>query len=228
MIRNTNKMITRKRPQFLMIILALTVGMAVIGPVKAALWDSDLSIKAIINTGHMTRSGDVVFSKVVQQGNTGGQGWGSFSSSIEPLNGLTAHKINLDIQGVKKSGNFVIESKILNQGSTIPVCFINGKPELIENANPGILEVEYQLTNPKAMVGGGGLDAGDEENGLIRIRVQNDTIPGTYSFRILIPCVQYNAPDEYPVAPGLWSDTLEIHGSVQIVPEAGKEKGGNE
>lgn len=208
----------KNRTFYLLIVLALTVGLAVIGPVKAALWDGDLSLKTTINTGHMTESGDVVFSRVVQQGD-GGQGWGSFFSGIEPLNGKSDHKIFLDIKGVKNSGNFVIESTILNQASTIPVCFITGKPELTTYTSPGILQVEYQLTNPKAMIGGGGLDMGDEENGLIRIDILNAETAGTYGFTIIVPCVQYNAPYEYPVAPGLWSDTLEIQGSVEIMPE---------
>jgi hypothetical protein len=220
------KLKKQNKNNLLMLALALTVGMALIGPVKAALWDGDLSLATRIETGHMSESGDVVFSSVVQPGNTLGQGWVSFSSAVEPLDGLTNHKISLDIKGIENSGSFVIESELLNQNSSIPVCFITGKPELIEYGTPGILEAGYQLSSPQAMPGGGGLDKGEKVEGQIRINILNADLPGIYWFKITLPCVQYSAPDKYPVPPGLWSDTLEIHGSVQIIPQVKTEEGG--
>ena len=187
-----------------MIALALTLGMGLIGPVWASSWNNSLTLITTVNTGHMTQSGDVIFSQVDQRGN------------IISLDAKSAHRIFLEITGVKSIGEYSVSAQILNQASSIPVCFITGKPGLIENKYPEIIDVQYQLSNPKAMVGGSGLDIGDTDNGLIIINVKDDTIPGTYPFKITLPCVQYNATD---IRPGEWNDTFQIDGTVEVLPQ---------
>lgn len=190
---------------FLLVGVALTVGIGLIGPVMA-MWDDGLAIWEQVSTGTMT--GDVLFTKVYAEDNTlpHGEGWGTISTTIDYEDGKQDHKITVDIDRVNNKTNWVLNSKIENQG-TIPVRFL---PPTV-TADPA-LDVAYDLPNKVIEPGKKGLDPGEAVEGQIRIDLKTD-LPGIYTFQIDVPCIQWNA---YNNDPDWWNDTLHIYGTVVV------------
>lgn len=190
---------------FLLVGVALTVGIALIGPVMA-MWNDGLTIWEKVSTGTLT--GDVLFTKVFAEDNTlpPGEGWGTISTTIDYEDGKKDHKITIDIDRVKNKTNWVLNSKIENQG-TIPVRFL--PPTVTADA---ALDVAYDLPNKVIEPGKKGLDPGDAVEGQIRIDLKTD-VPGIYTFQIDVNCIQWNA---YNNDPHWWNDTLHIYGTVVV------------
>lgn len=180
-------------------------GIGLIGPVMA-MWSDGLIIEEIVNTGTLT--GDVLFTKVYAEDKTlpPGAGWGTISTSIDYEDGKKDHQITIAIDGVKNKKNWVLNSKIENQG-TIPVRFL---PPTVMADNA--LEVAYDLPNKVIEPGKKGLDPGEAVEGQIRIKLKNN-VPGIHSFQIEVKCIQWNA---YNNDPDWWNDTLHIYGTVVV------------
>ncbi|NLK51713.1 MAG: hypothetical protein GX295_04605 [Syntrophomonadaceae bacterium] len=194
--------------------VALTVGIGLIGPAMA-MWSDAIFIWEKVTTGNLT--GNVLFTKVYAEDNTlpHGEGWGTISTRIDYEDGKKDHKITIDIDREKNKTNWVLNSKIENQGS-IPVRFL--LPTVMAD---NVLDVEYDLPNKVIDPGKKGLDPGDAVEGQIRIKLNND-VPGTYQFQIEVKCIQWNA---YNDDPWWWKDTLHIYGTVVVeeppeLPEA--------
>jgi len=187
--------------------VAVAVGISLIGPAMA-LWNDELIIWENINTGYLT--GNVLFSKVYAEDQTlpPGEGWGTISTRIENEDGKKDHRITIDIVRGKNKTNWVLNSKIENQGS-IPVRFL--PPTVMAD---DLLYVEYDLPNKVIDPGKKGLDPGDSVEGQIRIKLNND-VSGTYPFQIEVKCIQWNA---YNNDLGWWTDTLHINGTVVVLP----------
>lgn len=185
--------------------VALTIGIGLIGPAMA-MWNDGLSIWEKVTTGNLT--GNVLFTKVYAEDNTlpHGEGWGTISARIDDEDGKIDHKITIDIDRVKNKSNWVLNSKIENQG-TIPVRFL--PPTVIADE---ALDVEYDLPNKVIEPGKKGLEPDDAVEGQIRIGLKTDA-PGTYTFQIEVKCIQWNA---YNQDPGWWNDTLHIYGTVVV------------
>lgn len=188
-----------------MLVGVALAGIGLIGPAMA-LWPDGLSVWEEVNTGGLT--GDVLFTKVYAEGKTlpRGEGWGTISCAIDFEDGKEDHKITVAIDREKNKTNWVLNSKIKNRG-TVPVRFL--PPTVIAD---DALEVSYDLPNKVIKPGMKGLDPGKSVEGQIRIRQKTD-VPGTYTFRIEIKCIQWNAYNEDP---DWWNDTLHIYGTIVV------------
>lgn len=187
--------------------MALTVGISFIGPVMA-MYNDSLSIWENLNTGNLT--GKILYTKVYADDNVlpQGDGWGTISPTIDYENGKEGHKITIFIDRAKNKNNWVLNSKIENQG-TIPVRFL---PPTV-TADPA-LDVTYDLPDKDIEPGKKGLEAGDAGEGRIKINLLTD-VPGIYNFQIEDKYIQWNALNDDL---GWWNDTLHIYGTVVVEP----------
>ncbi len=195
--------------------VALILGIGLMGPAWATLWDHSLTLKATTATGHMTQAGDVVFSSVLDSADGGN---GRVAASIIALAGQDDHNLYIAIDQVKYPGTWEIDYTILNQEATIPVRLITDRPDLPLISSDDLLAV---WDEPAAEPGNfdGILDPGQSWERRLLISVASKD-PGIYNFTVTIPCRQFNKT--YEDSDG-WTDTLEISGYVEVEADTHSE-----
>lgn len=189
----------------MMVGLAVTVAVGLIGP-AVALWPEGISLMDNVNTGNMT--GSILFTKVGNEDNilTQDEAGGMFVAEICFEDGAGEQGITIGLNEETDEINTVCNPEIENQG-TIPVRFL--APDITAD---DALEVEFNLPDRVMKPGQEGLDPDDSVEGQLNLGL-NTNEPGTYTFRIDIKCIQWNAYDDDP---GWWSDTLHIYGTVAV------------